>query len=169
MPLHARPEVTPIADPMKNQPETTPPTLGKIEFGNAGYHEIKAPEPIIQTTVFPPIRKFETGATRDGEDGKYDYEGALSPLVIERFGEYMYSHSFQADGSRRTSDNWQKGIPLTSYMKSMFRHLFDVWKLHRGHAVIDRKTNKVVTMEDALCAVFFNVQGYLHEILSRKA
>ena len=31
------------------------------------------------------IRKFETGATRDTDQGKYDYEGFLSPVVLDRF------------------------------------------------------------------------------------
>jgi len=29
------------------------------------------------------IRQFTTGATRDTSDGKLDYEGFISPLVLE--------------------------------------------------------------------------------------
>ena len=32
------------------------------------------------------IRKFKSGATRDTNEGKYDYEGFLHPVVIEAFG-----------------------------------------------------------------------------------
>lgn len=110
------------------------------------------------------IRRFDTGATRDTETGKYDYEGFLSPLMLRRFGEYMHEHRVQPDGSLRDSDNWQRGIPLDAYMKSMLRHVFDVWALHRGYDVTDF-SSKPVAMEDALCGALFNVQGYLHELL----
>jgi hypothetical protein len=116
------------------------------------------------------VRTFETGATRDSVEGKHDYEGFLSPLVLERFGEYMTAHRVQSDGSLRDSDNWQKGMPKAEYLKSAWRHFLDWWKLHRGYTVVDPRTGKPVTIEDALCAIFFNVQGYLHEILrSRRA
>ena len=107
------------------------------------------------------IRQFETGATRDTDEGKYDYEGFYSPLVMERYAEYMNKHRKQSNGELRDSDNWQKGIPLNTYMKSGFRHFFDWWKEHRGLYTKDG-------IEDALCALLFNVQGYLHEILKRK-
>lgn len=103
------------------------------------------------------MRKFDTGATRDTDENKYDYEGFLSPLVIERFGEYMHKHRFQADGVIRDSDNWQKGIPREAYMKSMWRHFFSVWKGYR-------RGNDV---REDLCALLFNVQGMLHEDLKK--
>ncbi len=106
-------------------------------------------------------RIFDTGATRDTNEGKYDYEGFLSPLVLERYAEYMNKHRKQSDGKLRDSDNWQKGIPKKEYMKSGFRHFFDWWKEHRG----------VVTKDgliEALCALMFNTMGYLHELLKEK-
>lgn len=107
------------------------------------------------------IRKFDTGATRDTAQDKPDYEGFLCPLVIERYGEYMHGHRKQSDGSLRDSDNWQKGIPREVYMKSLWRHFHDLWKLHRGHLAKD-------TLENVLCAILFNVMGYLHETLKAK-
>ena len=107
------------------------------------------------------IRKFDTGATRDTEEGKYDYEGFLSPLVIKRFGEYMNKHRKQSDGSLRDSDNWQKGISKGAYMKSGWRHFMDWWMEHRGFKSREG-------LEDALCALLFNIQGYLHEYLKEK-
>lgn len=107
------------------------------------------------------VRKFTTGATRDQDFTKPDYEGFLSPLVIERFGEYMHEHRKQVDGALRDSDNWQKGIPLAAYMKSGFRHFHDWWSQHRGLAGKD-------LLEDALCALLFNVSGYLHETLKAR-
>lgn len=105
------------------------------------------------------MRKFESGATRDSDETKLDYEGFLSPLVLERFGQYMNKHRKQADGILRESDNWQKGIPLAAYMKSMWRHFFDVWKSHRSGGD---------NQEEELCALMFNAQGYLHELLKIK-
>lgn len=107
------------------------------------------------------VRLFSTGATRDSEEGKSDYEGFLSPLVIERYGEYMNKHRKQSDGSLRASDNWQKGIPRDAYIKSAWRHFMDWWKEHRGLGSREG-------LEDALCAMLFNVSGYLHEHLKAK-
>ena len=108
-----------------------------------------------------PIRKFETGATRDTDQGKYDYEGFFSPTVMERYAQYMDKHRHLADGSLRASDNWQAGMPFDVYMKSNWRHFMDLWKEHRG--LPSREG-----IEDALCAILFNTMGYLHEYLKRK-
>ena len=107
------------------------------------------------------MRTFETGATRSSDAGKPDYEGYFSPLVFRRVGEYMLKHSIQPDGKQRASDNWQTGIPRVSYMKSLWRHFMDMWTEHRGYATQEG-------LEDALCAEFFNVQGYLHELLKQR-
>ena len=104
------------------------------------------------------MRQFKTGATRDNDTNKIDYEGFLSPLVLERFGEYMLKHQFQADGKKRDSDNWQKGIPKDAYIKSGFRHFMAWWKEHRGIKTDDG-------IEDDICALIFNAMGYLHEHL----
>lgn len=112
------------------------------------------------------MRQFDTGATRDSDTSKFDFDGFLSPLVLERYAEYLSEHRVQADGKMRASDNWQKGIPLTAYMGSMWRHFFDVWKLHRKWGPIyDARDNHHITQEEALCAVIFNASGYLHELL----
>ena len=106
------------------------------------------------------IRKFDSGATRDTDLNKPDYEGFLSPLVIKRFGEYMNKHRVQADGGLRDSDNWQKLFGEDHYdvcMKSMWRHLMDVWMFHRGYEGRE-------DMEEALCALMFNAMAYLYKI-----
>jgi hypothetical protein len=107
------------------------------------------------------MREFKTGATRDTDEGKYDYEGFLSPLVLQRFGEYMNKHRKQADGKLRDSDNWQKGIPKDAYIKSAWRHFLDWWMEYRGYPSREG-------LEDALCALMFNAMGYLYEILKEK-
>ena len=100
------------------------------------------------------LRQFSTGATRDTAEDKLDYEGFLSPVVLRAYAEYMHKNRVQSDGSLRDSDNWQKGMPLSVYMKSMWRHFMDVWTAHR-------KGNDPV---EPLCALLFNVMGYLHEV-----
>lgn len=100
------------------------------------------------------MREFETGATRDSDEGKLDYEGFLHPLAVEAFATYMHKHRKQADGRLRDSDNWQKGMPSEVYMKSLWRHFMDTWKRHRGHTTPESQIEN-------LCAMWFNVQGLL--------
>jgi hypothetical protein len=105
-------------------------------------------------------RVFETGANRDTDEGKLDFEGFLSPLVLERYAQYMHKNRKLKDGSLRDSDNWQKGIPIPVYMKSAWRHFFAVWKNYRDG-------NLYQNQEDA-CALMFNIMGMLHELLKNK-
>lgn len=113
------------------------------------------------------MRTFDTGATRSAIADKFDYEGFISPLVIERYGQFMHKHRVQADGNLRDSDNWQKGIPKTEYVKSLFRHFLDLWKLHRGFPVVDKQTGLYIDIEDTICAILFNAMGLLFEILPK--
>lgn len=106
-------------------------------------------------------RYFKTGAYRDTDHNKNDYEGFLSPLVIKEFGDYMTHHRKQSNGEIRDSDNWQKGIPKEQYIKSAWRHFLDWWLEHRGH-------NSREGIKFALCGVIFNAQGYLHELLKEE-
>ncbi|HDY87918.1 MAG TPA: hypothetical protein ENH82_07385 [bacterium] len=111
------------------------------------------------------IRTFTTGATRNIDSNKFDYEGFNSPFVEQRFAQYMHGHRKQKDGTTRASDNWQNGIPNDVYMKSIKRHIQDLHLLHRGGKPIDPDTGKPCTIENLLCAIRFNVNGYLHEEL----
>lgn len=108
-------------------------------------------------------RQFSTGATRDTDEGKYDYEGFMSPLVQKRFGEFMHKHRLQSDGKLRDSDNWQRGIPKDQYIKSAARHYLDWWLIHRGFAGVATEG-----LQEALCALRFNIDGYLHELLKEE-
>jgi len=114
------------------------------------------------------MREFKSGATRDSDTNKNDYEGFLSPLVLERYGNYMTKHRKQADGQLRDSDNWMKGIPKEAYIKSMWRHFLDVWFIHRGYKRFDKQRNEEITIDEALMALLFNVMGYTYEILKPK-
>ena len=117
------------------------------------------------------IRTFDTGATRNPETGKNDYEGFLSPAVLRAYGDYMTENRVLADGSRRDSDNWQRGIPRDVYLKSLLRHLIDLWLMWRGFGVApDVRNGREIpwTYERLCCAVMFNVMGFLHETLKNK-
>ena len=106
------------------------------------------------------IRTFETGATRDTDHGKLDYEGFLSPVVLTRYAEYLNKHRIQSDGKLRDSDNWQKLFGEKHEqvcMKSAWRHFMAVWKCHRGYKCDE-------SIEDSICAVIFNMMAYLYKI-----
>lgn len=107
------------------------------------------------------MRVFATGATRDNDEEKLDFDGFLSPLVLERYAQYMHKHRRQADGKLRSSDNWKKGIAKDVYVKSAWRHFMDFWKAHQGLPSRDG-------LEEAICAVLFNIMGYLHELLKEQ-
>ena len=112
----------------------------------------------------PSIRIFKSGATRDIEDGKIDFEGFLSPIVLKCFGEYMHKHRLQKDGKVRESDNWQKLFGENHYdvcAKSMMRHVMDFWLFHRGFKGRE-------TLIDALCGIIFNAMAYLYKLLCQK-
>lgn len=107
------------------------------------------------------MRHFGTGATRDQDTSKNDYEGFNSPLVEKAFGDYMTRHRIQPDGSVRASDNWQLGIPRDAYIKSLMRHVHDLWLHHRNFPE-EACDPDVISV---LCAIRFNTNGYLLEEL----
>ena len=110
------------------------------------------------------LRTFESGATRDTAEGKLDFEGFLSPGVLHQFARYMNMNRLQSDGSLRTSDNWQKGISKSAYMKSAWRHFFEWWAAHRL-CMSDPNAQDSVGYMAAMCGLLFNVMGYMHEWL----
>ncbi len=112
------------------------------------------------------MREFASGATRNVDTVRDDPEGYLSPLAIERFCAYMTKHRRQADGTVRASDNWQLGIPLSAYFKGMWRHFLHAWSRYRGWPVADPLA--AADLEEDLCALLFNVQGALHEIVKAR-
>ena len=122
-------------------------------------------EQAFDTRTDSQIRKYESGATRDTDEGKLKYEGFISPLVEKRFAEYMHMHRKQPDGTLRAADNWQRGIPLADYADSLVRHVQD-FRLH-----VDGFAGEAVSpnIEDVLCAIRFNVDGFLFELLKKKA
>jgi hypothetical protein len=78
----------------------------------------------------------------------------------------MHEHRKQSDGELRDGDNWQKGIPRDQYMKSGFRHFVDWWLAHRAGEFDPDPENLPNDEElDVLCALLFNVMGYMYEVL----
>jgi 5'(3')-deoxyribonucleotidase len=110
----------------------------------------------VAASEAPAVRQFETGATRDTETGKLDYEAFFSPAVLKRRAEFMHKNRFQRDGSLRDGDNWQKGIPVDAYMKSLARHFMTIWG--------DYRAGKPLPQEE-VCALMFNAEGLLYEDL----
>jgi len=114
------------------------------------------------------MREFKSGATRDDDNGKVDYEGFLAYSVLEAYGNYMNKHRIQADGKVRDSDNWQKGFGEKHFdvcMKSLWRHFLDFWAIHRGYKRYDNKDGHEITAIEAGCAMLFNIMAYMYKLL----
>lgn len=124
---------------------------------------LKKHNPLNQELEETNIRKFGNGATRDTIEGKLSYVKGLSPIVLQRYLQYLDKHRLQSDGLMREFNNWKRGIPVDTYNDSLFRHAMAAWLLHDGFPVKDNHGS--VTLEDTLCAIIFNASGWLHESL----
>lgn len=109
-------------------------------------------------------RKFSSGADRSADTGKLHFERALSPVVLQRFAEFMRDHNVPKG---RREDQWQLGFPDESWIDSAWRHFHAWWCLSRGIPAVD-EAGRPVDLEEALCGLYFNVQGALHQILLKK-
>lgn len=107
-------------------------------------------------------RVFASGAIRDTEEGKLDFEGFLSPQALEAFAQYMHFHRHMPDGTLRNSDNWQRGIPQDVLMKSAWRHFFALWYDFRG---VDSSNYRNFLAH--CCGVMFNIQGLMKDYISK--
>lgn len=63
-------------------------------------------------------RKFHAGAVRDGVEGK----GAFHLLPI--FGVLRGALQMERGAKKYAARNWEKGIPLSTYLDSGLRHAF---------------------------------------------
>ena len=113
------------------------------------------------------IRQFDSGATRDTVEGKLSYVKALSPIVLQRYVQYLDAHRKQSDGSMRDFDNWKKGLPKEAYLDGLGRHFIAAWLLEHGFPASDN--HGPVTLENSLCGIIFNAMGRLHESLKEKS
>lgn len=82
-------------------------------------------------------RKFDTGAVRDMAEGKGRCD-LLPPLALLRLAKHF------ENGCLKYGDrNWEKGIPISSFIDSALRHIF---KFMAGQED-----------EDHLCAACWNL------------
>lgn len=105
----------------------------------------------VPTLPAAPVRKFETGAIRDSEEGKEDYIETISWTAFRRYAQFMTGKKV-----RYGSGNFKKGIEISSYERSLVRHL--VKYLSNKHEAADLEKN-----DDHLCAMLFNIFGIIHE------
>jgi hypothetical protein len=110
------------------------------------------------------MRTFESGATRNSDEGKPQYARIGDPSIDKAYAAYMNSQRVQADGKLRDPDNWKKGIDMSSYLDSQRRHWHDVW-FHMTGRGDEAEEKDLVT---ALCALKFNVDGMLYEVLKAR-
>lgn len=97
------------------------------------------------------ITKFKTGAIRDTSEDKENLLEGISWLALKRFAKYMDTKSI-----RYGRGNWKKGIPPEEYLKSMLRHV--------QKFVSEWEYGVCEEYDDHLGAIFFNLQGLMHEI-----
>ncbi len=62
--------------------------------------------------------KFKSGAVRDMQEGKGRCD-LLPPLALLRLAKH-----FEAGAVKYGDRNWEKGIPINSFIDSALRHLF---------------------------------------------
>ena len=98
---------------------------------------------------------YPSGATRDSEEGKLDYQGALSIEVLDSFVQYMDRHREMSPGSFRGMGNWKQGMPWARLMRSLTRHHFAVWR-NDGQKL------------DDLHAVLFNTMALIYQQLTKE-
>ena len=117
------------------------------------------------TTDDGVLRQFDTGATRDTATGKYEYARFFDPKVLEARAAYMHKHRLQSDGTLRDPDNWKAGIPAPAYVDSLLRHVIDVWLIQDYGKAVRPETGEEVDLKEALCAIMFNAEGLLYELV----
>lgn len=87
-------------------------------------------------------REFSTGSRRDSDEGKG--RPSLIPTIVMQRLAALYQRGEQKYGSH----NWRKGQPISSYVDSLYRHLWNI-------------QNKVDDGEDHEAAVVWNATAIL--------
>lgn len=95
--------------------------------------------------------KFSTWAVRDAQDSKENYPECVSWLALKRYAEYMTETA-----KKYWLWNWIKWIPENSYEQSMVRHMQKYFANKYNWAELEPDV-------DHLAAMFFNLQGLMHE------
>lgn len=87
-------------------------------------------------------QSFDTGAVRDTQEGKGRFD-LLPPIALRRVAKV-----FEKGAKKYDARNWEKGIPISRFMDSAFRHLSDYMEGKRD--------------EDHLGQAAFNVLAAIH-------
>lgn len=85
--------------------------------------------------------EFETGAVRDMQEGKGRCD-LLPPIAILRLARH-----FEAGAKKYGERNWEKGIPINSFIDSAIRH---VMKYMAG---MDDEDHLVAAAWNLMCAM----------------
>ena len=85
--------------------------------------------------------EFETGAVRDAMQGKG------LPSLLPRDALRLAAKRFEDGANKYGRDNWQKGIPMSRYVDSLYRHL---WSMMDGDTEEDHAG---AVVWNALCLV----------------
>lgn len=95
-------------------------------------------------------RKFDSGAVRDAETGKGRFD-LISPIALTRLAQH-----YESGAVKYSARNWEKGIPLSTFMDSTLRHL--------------NKYREGIRDEDHITAALWNVAGFIHteEMIKRE-
>ena len=90
-------------------------------------------------------QEFGTGAKRDTNEGKGRYD-LISPIAL-----YRLALRLEQGAKKYDERNWEQGMPLTRYLESAVRHLYQ-WLAGDGEQ----------DSEDHLGAAMFNVMALIH-------
>ena len=85
--------------------------------------------------------EFDTGAKREIIEGKGRYD-LLPPCAIDRLARH-----YENGAKKYSSRNWEKGLPLRTFLDSGLRHFFQL---------LDGSTK-----EDHAAAVMWNIAGFM--------
>jgi hypothetical protein len=88
----------------------------------------KMEQPIIPLPDSGKRSNFTTGAVRDSMLGKGN------PSLIPIYALRVVSKRFEDGAFKYGRDNWKKGIPLSRYVDSLYRHL---WQYMEGDTTED--------------------------------
>lgn len=86
-------------------------------------------------------RQFPTGSVRDSRQGKGRYD------LIPAYPQQRLAQLYERGAEKYDDNNWQKGQPLSTYMESAERHLYNF------------KDGDLV--EDHLAAVVWNMYAFM--------
>ena len=113
------------------------------EIKKSSWEEVMKEHALEQAKEISEDREFDTGAKRDDNSNK-PFIHNLKGYTRMRFGFHMTT------GSNKYGDsNWEKGMPIPSYLESIDRHLAQYMDGDRS--------------EDHLSAIIFGAQGCMME------